>query len=37
MMDIENEIKVYLECNPNVFKCKVILCPCDDPYHSKFF
>lgn len=37
MIDIENEIKVYLDCNPNVFKGKVILCPCDDPHHSNFF
>ncbi|MCL2073510.1 MAG: adenine-specific methyltransferase EcoRI family protein [Marinilabiliaceae bacterium] len=35
--DIEKEIKVYLEYNPNVFEGKTILCPCDDPYKSNFF
>lgn len=34
--DIEKEINAYLEFNPNVFKNKVILCPCDDPEWSNF-
>jgi len=34
--DIEKEINAYLEFNPNVFKDKVILCPCDDPEWSNF-
>ena len=36
-VDIENEIKAYLAFNPNVFRNKTILCPCDDPYESNFF
>jgi len=36
-VDIEKEIPAYLEFNPNVFKDKTILCPCDDPYESNFF
>ena len=35
--DIEKEINAYLEYNPNVFKGKTILLPCDDPYESNFF
>jgi len=35
--DIEKEITAYLEYNPNVFRGKTILCPCDDPYESNFF
>jgi len=34
--DIEKEINSYLEYNPNVFKNKVVLCPCDDPEWSNF-
>jgi hypothetical protein len=34
--DIEKEVNAYLEFNPNVFKNKVILCPCDDPEWSNF-
>lgn len=34
--DIENEINAYVNYNPNVFKDKVILCPCDDPEWSNF-
>lgn len=34
--DIEKEIQAYLEYNPNVFKDKTILCPCDDPEWSNF-
>ena len=36
-IDIEKEVQAYLEFNPNVFKGKTILCPCDDPYESNFF
>ncbi len=35
--DIEREVQAYLEFNPDVFKGKTILCPCDDPYESNFF
>ena len=35
--DIEKEISAYLEYNPDVFRGKVVLCPCDDPYESNFF
>ncbi|MDR2735083.1 MAG: adenine-specific methyltransferase EcoRI family protein [Spirochaetota bacterium] len=35
--DIEKEVNAYLECNPDVFRGKTILCPCDDPYESNFF
>ncbi|MCL2387686.1 MAG: adenine-specific methyltransferase EcoRI family protein [Defluviitaleaceae bacterium] len=35
--DIEKEIEAYLEFNPNLFRDKTILCPCDDPYESNFF
>ena len=34
--DIEEEIKAYLSHNPNVFKNKIVLCPCDDPVWSNF-
>ena len=34
--DIENEIQAYLECNPDVFRDKTILLPCDDPDWSNF-
>ncbi len=34
--DIEKEISAYLEYNPNVFKNKTILLPCDDPEWSNF-
>jgi len=34
--DIEKEINAYLEYNPDVFKDKVILLPCDDPEWSNF-
>jgi len=34
--DIEKEINAYIEYNPNVFKDKVILLPCDDPEWSDF-
>lgn len=34
--DIEKEITAYLEYNPDVFKGKTILLPCDDPEWSNF-
>ena len=37
MADIVKEVQSYLEFDPNVFKGKTILCPCDDPYESNFF
>ena len=36
-IDIEKEVQAYLELNSDVFKGKVVLCPCDDPYESNFF
>ena len=35
--DIEKEVQAYLEYNPDVFRGKTVLCPCDDPYESNFF
>ena len=34
--DIEKEISAYLEFNPDVFKGKTLLLPCDDPEWSNF-
>ena len=34
--DIEKEVNAYLEYNPNVFKNKTVLLPCDDPEWSNF-
>ena len=34
--DIQKEINAYLDFNPNVFKGKTILLPCDDPEWSNF-
>ena len=34
--DIEKEMNAYLEYNPDVFKDKTILLPCDDPEWSNF-
>lgn len=34
--DIEREMNAYVEYNPDVFRGKVILCPCDDPAWSNF-
>lgn len=34
--DIEKEIGAYVEYNPDVFKDKTILMPCDDPEWSNF-
>jgi hypothetical protein len=33
---IEKEVSAYLEYNPNVFKGKTVLLPCDDPEWSNF-
>lgn len=35
-VDIEREVNAYLEYDPNVFRDKVILLPCDDPEWSNF-
>lgn len=35
-VDIEREITAYLDYNPNTFKDKVVLLPCDDPEWSNF-
>lgn len=34
--DIEKEVNAYLEYNPDTFKGKVVLLPCDDPEWSNF-
>lgn len=34
--DIAKEVSAYLEYNPEVFKGKIILLPCDDPEWSNF-
>ena len=34
--DIQNEINAYLEFDPNTFKDKTVLLPCDDPEWSNF-
>jgi hypothetical protein len=34
--DIERELNAYLELNPNVFRDKIVLLPCDDPEWSNF-
>ena len=34
--DIQKEVDAYLEYNPNVFREKTILLPCDDPEWSNF-
>ena len=33
--DIQSEINSYLEYNPNIFRGKTVLLPCDDPEWSK--
>lgn len=33
---IQKEINTYLEYNPDTFRDKVVLCPCDDPEWSNF-
>ncbi|MBR0030708.1 MAG: hypothetical protein IJP61_00245 [Treponema sp.] len=35
-IDIRNEVNAYLEYNPDVFRGKTVLCPCDDPEWSNF-
>lgn len=35
-VDIEKEMNAYLEFNPDVFRGKTILLPCDDPEWSNF-
>lgn len=34
--DIEKEIMAYIDYNPDVFRGKTILLPCDDPEYSNF-
>lgn len=34
--DIEREMNAYLEYDPDVFRDKVVLMPCDDPEWSNF-
>ncbi len=34
--DIEREMNAYLEYDPDVFRGKTILLPCDDPEWSNF-
>ena len=34
--DIETEMEAYLDYNPDVFRGKTILLPCDDPEWSNF-
>lgn len=34
--DIQNEINAYIDYNPEVFRGKTILLPCDDPEWSNF-
>ena len=34
--DIQKEMNAYLEYNPDTFRDKVVLCPCDDPEWSNF-
>lgn len=34
--DVEREVQMYIEYNPDVFRNKTILCPCDDPEWSNF-
>ncbi|MEQ1544909.1 adenine-specific methyltransferase EcoRI family protein [Methyloglobulus sp.] len=34
--DIEKEINAYLEYDPNIFRGKTVLLPCDDPEWSNF-
>ena len=34
--DIQAEVNAYLDFNPDLFKNKTVLCPCDDPEWSNF-
>lgn len=36
LADIQNEMNAYLDYNPDVFRDKTILLPCDDPEWSNF-
>ena len=36
LADIQNEMNAYLDYNPDVFRGKTILLPCDDPEWSNF-
>ena len=36
LVDIQNEMNAYLDYNPDVFRNKTILLPCDDPEWSNF-
>lgn len=36
LADIQREVNAYIEYNPDVFKDKTILLPCDDPEFSNF-
>lgn len=33
---VENEMEAYVSYNPDLFKDKFVLCPCDDPQWSNF-
>ena len=35
--DIQKEVQVYIDYNPDVFRGKVVYLNCDDPYESNFF
>jgi len=35
-IDIQKEVTTYIEYNPNIFRGKIILLPCDDPEWSNF-
>ena len=34
--DIQKEVNAYTEYNPDVFRGKTVICPCDDPEWSNF-
>lgn len=34
--DIQVEVNTYLDYNADLFKDKIVLCPCDDPEWSNF-
>lgn len=36
-VDIQKEVEVYLEFDPDTFRGKVVYCNCDDPFESNFF
>ena len=35
-VDIQKEVNAYLEYNPDIFRGKTVLLPCDDPEWSNF-